>query len=103
MELANNIGRGLLGMLALLAIAYLLSRNRRAIDWRLVAAGIGLQVVFAVLILKVPGVSTAFDALPDCLLTLSNGRRKEPSFCSAIWLPAKTVLVIFSLFASCPR
>ncbi len=62
MELANNIGRGLLGMLALLAIAYLLSRNRRAIDWRLVAAGIGLQVVFAVLILKVPGVSTAFDA-----------------------------------------
>ncbi len=62
MELLTNIGRGLIGMLALLAIAYALSRNRRAINWRLVGAGIGLQVAFAVLILKVPGVSDAFDA-----------------------------------------
>ncbi len=56
-----DIGRGLLGMGTLLAIAYLLSRNRRAINWRLVGAGIALQVMFAVLILKVPGISWAFD------------------------------------------
>lgn len=62
MDILTNIGRGLLGMCFLLATAYLLSRNRRAIDWRLVGAGIGLQVIFAVLILKVPGVSWAFDS-----------------------------------------
>ncbi len=61
MQLISDIGRGLLGMGSLLAIAWLLSRNRSAINWRLVGAGIGLQVVFALLILKVPGVSWAFD------------------------------------------
>ncbi|MCS7035260.1 MAG: nucleoside transporter C-terminal domain-containing protein [Saprospiraceae bacterium] len=61
MEMLINIGRGLLGMGALLAIAYLLSQNRRAINWQLVGAGITLQLVFAILILKVPGVSWVFD------------------------------------------
>ncbi|MCB0533527.1 MAG: Na+ dependent nucleoside transporter [Lewinellaceae bacterium] len=61
MELLINIGRGLLGIVALLGICYALSRNRQAINWRLVASGIGLQLVFAILVLKVPGVSWAFD------------------------------------------
>ncbi len=61
MEILTNIGRGLLGLFALLAIAYLLSQNRRAINWRLVGAGITLQLIFALLILKVPGVSWVFD------------------------------------------
>jgi concentrative nucleoside transporter, CNT family len=45
----------LLGIAAVLGTCYLMSNNRKAISWRLVAAGIGLQVVFAFLILKVPG------------------------------------------------
>lgn len=61
MDILINIGRGLLGMASLLGICYLLSRNRRAINWRLVASGIGLQLAFALLVLKVPGVSWAFD------------------------------------------
>jgi CNT family concentrative nucleoside transporter len=56
-----NIGRGLLGMAVLIGICYLLSRNRKAINWRLVGSGIALQLVFALLVLKVPGVSWAFD------------------------------------------
>lgn len=61
MDVLINIGRGLLGMASLLGVCYLLSRNRRAINWRLVASGIGLQLTFALLVLKVPGVSWAFD------------------------------------------
>ncbi len=61
MEFLINVGRGLLGVVCLLGICYLLSRNRRAINWRLVGSGIGLQLLFAVLVLKVPGVSWAFD------------------------------------------
>ncbi|MBL7775614.1 MAG: Na+ dependent nucleoside transporter [Saprospiraceae bacterium] len=61
MDLLINIGRGLLGIVSLLGLCYLLSRNRRAINWRLVSSGIGLQLLFAVLVLKVPGVSWAFD------------------------------------------
>lgn len=54
---------GLLGVLVLLALALLLSENRKAISWRLVAAGCALQFVIAALCLKVPGVVDAFDVL----------------------------------------
>ncbi|MEL7123271.1 MAG: Na+ dependent nucleoside transporter N-terminal domain-containing protein, partial [Bacteroidota bacterium] len=58
-----DILRAVLGVVAMLAICYALSSNRRAIDWRLVASGMGLQLVLAVLILKVPGVSNIFDGI----------------------------------------
>lgn len=44
---------GLLGLLVFLGIAYALSTDRRAIKWRTVAWGLGLQVLFAFLVLKV--------------------------------------------------
>ncbi|HEY2015366.1 MAG TPA: Na+ dependent nucleoside transporter N-terminal domain-containing protein, partial [Bryobacteraceae bacterium] len=44
---------GLLGLLTFLCVAYLLSTNRRAIRWRTVAWGLGLQVLFAFIVLKV--------------------------------------------------
>lgn len=62
MDMLINIGRGLLGMVFLIGVCYLLSRNRRAINWRLVLSGLGLQLAFAILVLKVPGVSWAFDS-----------------------------------------
>jgi concentrative nucleoside transporter, CNT family len=43
---------GLLGLITFLALAYALSSNRRAIKWRTVAWGLGLQVIFAFLVIK---------------------------------------------------
>tara|TARA_B100000508_G_scaffold118450_1_gene98558 strand:+ start:73764 stop:75401 length:1638 start_codon:yes stop_codon:yes gene_type:complete len=57
----NGLFRGLLGMFALILIAYLLSRNRKAINWKLVLKGIALQIILALLILKVPYVEYVFD------------------------------------------
>ena len=45
---------GIFGMVAILGIGVLLSHNRRAISWRVVAWGLGLQFVFAVFVLRVP-------------------------------------------------
>ena len=45
---------GIIGISALLGIAYLLSENKRAINYRTVVWGLGLQFVFALLILKTP-------------------------------------------------
>jgi CNT family concentrative nucleoside transporter len=42
----------LLGLITFLALAYALSSNRRAIKWRTVAWGLGLQIVFAFLVIK---------------------------------------------------
>lgn len=57
----SGLFRGLLGMLSLILIAFLLSRNRGAINWKLVVKGIALQIILAVLILKVPFVEYGFD------------------------------------------
>ncbi len=43
---------GLLGLITFLAIAYIFSTNRRAIRWRTVAWGLGLQFIFALAVLK---------------------------------------------------
>ncbi len=43
---------GLLGLLVFLLLAWLLSTDRRAIRWRTVAWGLGLQVLFAFLVIK---------------------------------------------------
>lgn len=45
---------GLLGILLILLTAYGLSRDRAAIQWRIVYWGLGLQCVLAVLLLKTP-------------------------------------------------
>lgn len=43
---------GLLGLAAMVGIAWALSGNRRGISWRLVGAALGLQLVFGLLVLK---------------------------------------------------
>jgi CNT family concentrative nucleoside transporter len=56
---------GLIGLAVLLGIGVALSKNRRAISWRVVAWGIGLQAAFALLVLRVPAGQRAFRALGD--------------------------------------
>ena len=43
---------GLLGLIAFLSLAYALSNNRRAIRWRTVLWGLGLQIAFAFLVIR---------------------------------------------------
>lgn len=59
----NSLLRGVVGMLTLLLLAYAFSTNRKAISWSLVAKGIGLQIIFAVMVLKVPFVATIFEVV----------------------------------------
>jgi concentrative nucleoside transporter, CNT family len=58
------------GIAGLLALAWLMGENRRAVPWRAVAAGLALQIVLAVLCLKVEFVKKAFLRLNDALLVL---------------------------------
>jgi CNT family concentrative nucleoside transporter len=52
--------RGLLGLIFIVAVAYLLSGNRRAVDWRLVLVGIVIQLAFGLIIGKVEVAQKAF-------------------------------------------
>ena len=59
-----------LGMIVLLFIAWLLSVNRALIPWRLVFWGIGLQIVFALLILKTPAGEAFFTWINTVIVSL---------------------------------
>ena len=54
-SLANRL-TGLVGLAAIIGIGFALSRDRRRISWRVVAWGLGLQVAFAILVLRVPAL-----------------------------------------------
>ena len=72
METFVGILRGGLGIGVLLLVCWLLSNNRKEINWRLVGGGMGLQFVLAVLILLVPGVSSIFDYISQGFVSFLN-------------------------------
>ncbi len=53
--------RGLMGMAVLIAIAYVFSSNRKAINWKMVGTGLLFQLILAVGILYVPFVQVFFE------------------------------------------
>ena len=59
----SNIAFGLFGLAVLISFAYAFSSNKKAVDWRQILAGVGLQVVFAIIVILVPGGREFFDAI----------------------------------------
>ena len=66
---------GVLGILAILGIAYVMSNNKKNIDLRIVVWGLGLQLLFGIFILVTPfgkPIFSWFDKLIKKLLSFSN-------------------------------
>ncbi len=72
METFPGILRGLIGIAGLTGLCWLLSRNRRAVDWRLVGSGLGFQLFLAALILKVPHAEKPVEWISSFFVTLLN-------------------------------
>ena len=66
----NHVLRGILGLFSLLLITYLLSSNKKAINWKTVFKGLSLQIILAVLVLKVPFVTRIFDAISQVFVKI---------------------------------
>ena len=66
-------------MAGLVALAWALSENRRAVPWRAVASGLVLLMALAVLFLKVPLVKEAFMKANDALLVLERATQAGTS------------------------
>src|ERR1700751_1167132 len=56
---------GVLGLLTMLSLAYVFSANRRAIRVKTVAWGLGLQIAFAIFVLRVDSGRRIFQAAGD--------------------------------------
>ena len=72
--------RGLLGMAALLAVAWVLSEDRRRIPWRTVAGGVLLQLALAALLLGFPPATAVVFLLNDGATALQNATQAGTSF-----------------------
>ncbi|MBI4205687.1 MAG: nucleoside:proton symporter [Betaproteobacteria bacterium] len=67
------------GLIALLAIAWCMSENRRAVPWRIVISGVILQLLLVAL-LKAPPVKHFFLALNEVLLALERATQAGTAF-----------------------
>jgi len=68
------------GALALIAIAWVLSENRRAVSLRQAAIGLAVTFLTAVALLKVPGVSHAFAVVNDAIDGIAAASKAGTSF-----------------------
>ena len=55
--------RGIFGLALLIGIAFLISNNKKKINWRLVVSGFLLQIIFAILILRGDSLRSFFTPL----------------------------------------
>lgn len=62
--------QSLVGIPLMLGLAWLLSNNRKRIPWRVIGWGLGLQFVFALIVLKTPPGRWFFDSLNTVAMAL---------------------------------
>jgi CNT family concentrative nucleoside transporter len=75
-----DILRGLIGLIFLTAVAFLLSGNRKAVKWQVIAAGIGLQVLFGLAIFKIGFVHDGFEWLSGKFVAFLDFARQGAMF-----------------------
>ena len=59
----ESLGRGFMGIMILILIAYALSANRRAIEWKTVGLGLGVQLIIAIGVLKIGWITAIFETM----------------------------------------
>jgi CNT family concentrative nucleoside transporter len=69
-----------LGIVALIAFAWAVSENRRAVSWRRAGIGVAVTIVLAVLFLKVPPVTAAFRSANGVIDAIAAASRAGTSF-----------------------
>ena len=69
-----------LGVFAILALAFAISENRRAVPWRPVVVGLVATFALALLMLKVPQAKIAFVWINDAVIALAVGDPRRHRF-----------------------
>lgn len=72
--------QGIIGIILILSIAYLFSNNKKRINLRVIGSGIALQLLIAVLVLKVPAVTSFFSILGKGMEKIEIFARQGASF-----------------------
>lgn len=76
-------------MACLVGIAFLLSSNRKKINWPLVLKGLGIQIIFAFAILNVPVVEKFFSAVSGIFVKVISFTQEGTNFLFASFITGK--------------
>ena len=76
----SSLLRGALGMLVLLVISYLLSKNRKAINWKTIGFGLSAQLILAIGVLKVSFIQAAFEFVGKIFVKILDFTRAGSEF-----------------------
>jgi len=66
----GTIAFGVFGLAVLVSIAFVFSAKRGKVDWKLVVSGIGLQLLFAIIVIIVPGGREFFEGLSSVFVRI---------------------------------
>jgi len=69
-----------LGMVVLLVIAFILSNNRKKINWKTVGFGLSAQLLLAIGVLKVPFIRSIFEFLGSIFISILDYTRAGSTF-----------------------
>ncbi len=69
-----------LGVVAIIAIAFAISEDRRAVNWRQAGIGLAVTIVLAVIMLKLPQTQVAFDWINRAVEAVAAATRAGTSF-----------------------
>lgn len=92
-----DILRAALGLIFIVGVAFAFSLNRRSIDWRLVVTGIGLQVIFGVLITQIAFVRAAFNWVSNKFVVLLSFADEGSNFLFGPLMDTDSMGFIFAL------
>ncbi len=76
----SSLWRGVLGMAVLILISFLFSSNKKAINWKTVGIGLGIQLIIAVGVLQVPFVQKIFESVGKVFVSILEYTRAGSQF-----------------------
>lgn len=88
---------GILGIIIFLLIAYLISSDKRMINWRLITIGMASQVVFALIILKIPIGQRFFQIVSNGITKLLGYGSEGASFVFGDLLDTSKIGFVFAV------
>ena len=72
--------RGIVGISTVLGVAYLMSYDRKRVDWKLVGGGLLMQFFFALAVLYVPVVGIALEWVGKAFIKLMDFTQSGVAF-----------------------
>ncbi len=96
MQALTDVLFGVFGLVVLIGIAFLFSDNRRNINWRIIASGLALQILFAILVLKTAWGQAIFQSVGNFFVVLIEFTDKGSEFIFGPLVDTSSFGVIFA-------